>query len=71
MPRKPHRPRYPAEEIEQTIDRYVLDEEHRRLLRRRLLDHPTYDQLAQETGLDVSTVKRRIYSYRDILGKYM
>lgn len=71
MPRQTRRPRYPREEIDQAIDRYVHNEGHRRLLRRRLLDRPTYDGMAGEFGLDVSTIKRIIYSYRDVLGKYM
>lgn len=59
------------EEVVAEIDRYVLNEQHRRLLRRRLLDHPTFERMAEETGLDVSTIKRAIYGYRDVLGKYM
>lgn len=59
------------EEIVAAIDRYVFNEQHRRLLRRRLLDHPTFERMAEETGLDVSTIKRAIYGYRDVLGKYM
>lgn len=59
------------EEIVEAIDRYVFNEQHRRLLRRRLLDHPTFETMAQETGLDVSTIKRNVYGYRDVLGKYM
>lgn len=59
------------EEVVAEIERYVLNEQHRQLLRRRLLDHPTFERMAEETGLDVSTIKRAIYGYRDILGKYM
>lgn len=59
------------EEVVAEIDRYVLNEQHRRLLRRRLLDHPTFERMAEETGLDVSTIKRTVYGYRDVLGKYM
>jgi len=59
------------EEVVAEIERYVLNEQHRQLLRRRLLDHPTFERMAEETGLDVSTIKRAIYGYRDVLGKYM
>jgi len=60
-----------SEQISAEIDRYVLNEAHRRILRRRLVDHPTYERIAEETGLDVSTVKRTVYRYRDVLGQYM
>lgn len=71
MPRSTDRPRPTREEIERQIDRYVLNEEHRRIIRRRLLDRPTFEKIAEETGLDVSTVKRQVYQYRDVLGQYM
>ena len=60
-----------SDEINAAIDLYVLNEQHRQLLRRRLIDHPSFEQIAEESGIDVSTVKRNIYRYRDVLGKYM
>ena len=60
-----------AEEVRADIDRYVLNEYHRRLLRRRLLDRVKFERIAEEADRDVSTVKRIVYSYRDVLGKYM
>lgn len=71
MARKGPVTRPTSEEVSAAIDRYVLNEAHRRLLRRRLIDHPTYERIAEEAGLDVSTVKRTIYRYRDVLGQYM
>ena len=41
-----------------TIDEYIHNELHRRILKRRFIDHPTYEKLAEEFELDVSTVKR-------------
>ena len=60
-----------SDQINAEIDRYVLNEAHRRILRRRLIDHPTFERIAEESGLDVSTVKRTVYRYRDVLGKFM
>lgn len=65
------RKRPTSDEIQMAIDQYVLNERHRQILRRRLIDHPTFESIAEETGLDVSTVKRITYQYRDILGEYM
>jgi len=58
-----------AEEVSAAIDRYVLNEWHRQLLRRRLINRVKLARLAEEADRDISTVKRIIYSYRDVLGK--
>lgn len=71
MPRKPSRTRHAREEIEAAIDRYVLNERHRRILRRRLIDHPTIGEMAEEFDRDESTIKRIIRQYKDILSDYM
>lgn len=71
MPKKRATSRPTAEEVRADIDRYVLNEYHRRLLRRRLLDRVKFERIAEEADRDVSTVKRIVYSYRDVLGKYM
>jgi hypothetical protein len=71
MPRGKTKSRPTAEEVRADIDRYVLNEYHRRLLRRRLLDKVKFERIAEEADRDVSTVKRIVYSYRDVLGKYM
>lgn len=65
------KPRHTAEEVSAAIDRYVLNEWHRWMLRRRLIDRIKFDRLAEEADRDTSTVKRIVYSYRDVLGKYM
>ena len=67
-----HRTQYHKDEISAAIDGYVHDALHRDILRRKLLDNPTFDALAAEKELDVSTVKRIYYSYRGTkIGKYM
>lgn len=71
MPKERATSRPTAEEVRADIDRYVLNEYHRRLLRRRLLDKVKFERIAEEADRDVSTVKRIVYSYRDVLGKYM
>lgn len=71
MPRDRATSRPTAEEVRADIDRYVLNEYHRRMLKRRLLDKVKFERIAEEADRDVSTVKRIVYSYRDVLGKYM
>lgn len=49
---------YTNSAIAAVIDEYIHNELHRRILKRRYLDHITYERLAEEVGLDDSTVKR-------------
>jgi len=49
---------YLNSEIAAVIDEYIHNELHRHILKRRFIDHPTYEKLAEEVGLDDSTVKR-------------
>lgn len=49
---------YTNSAIAAVIDEYIHNELHRRILKRRYIDHITYERLAEEVGLDDSTVKR-------------
>lgn len=49
---------YTNSRINEIIDEYIHDEKHRHILKRRYIDHVTYERLAEEMGLDDSTVKR-------------
>lgn len=51
---------YRNSDIIAVIDEYIHDELHRRILKRRYVDHLTYERLAEEVDRDVSTIKRII-----------
>ena len=48
-------------EILMAIDEHVHNEKHRHLLKRRLIDGITFENLAEEFDLSVRQVKRIVY----------
>lgn len=49
--------RYQWEEL---IDRWIFDEEHRKILKRNLLDGRTYEQLAEEFDCSRDKISRLV-----------
>ena len=45
---------------EDAIDRWIFDEEHRKMLKRNLLDGKTYEQLAEEFDCSRDKIARLI-----------
>lgn len=58
--------RYQWEEL---IDRWIFDEEHRKMLKRNLLDGRTYEQLAEEFDCSRDKVARLIPKLQNKLFK--
>ena len=56
-------------EVEHLIDEWIFSERDRALLKRRLLDGRTYEQLAEEFELSVRQVKNIVYKQSEILFK--
>ena len=54
-------------DIEFLIDQYIHNEVHRKILKRRLLDHIKFDDLAEEFNYSVRHIKRIVYKNQDIL----
>lgn len=54
-------------DIEFLIEQYIHNEVHRRILKRRLLDHVKYEALAEEFNYSVRQIKRIVYKNQDIL----
>ena len=52
---------YKASDVMKAIDEYVHNERNRHLLKRRLLDGITFDELSYEFNLSVRQVKRIVY----------
>ena len=49
------------DEISELIDQWILNEQHRSILKRRLLDEIKFELLADEFKLSVRQVKRIVY----------
>lgn len=56
-----------ANDIEYLIEQYIHNQVHREILKRRLLDHVIFDDLAEEFNYSVRHVKRIVYKNQDIL----
>ena len=48
-------------ELENAIDEWILNEKHRSILRRRLIDGLTYDRLSEEFDMSVRQIKTIVY----------
>ena len=46
---------------ENLIDEWIFNEEHRKMLKRNLLDGRTYEQLAEEFNYSDRHIKTRVY----------
>lgn len=54
-------------QIEFEIDEWILNERNRKILKRRLLDGITYEQLALEFDMSVRQIKNIVYKCEDKL----
>lgn len=62
---------YSRSELATAIDEWILNERHRAILKRRLLDGICYEQLAEEFDMSVSQIKRIIYKSQEILFRHL
>lgn len=58
-------------EISDMIDEWIFNEQHRMILKRRLLDGLTYEELAGEFHISTQTAKRIVYISQDKLFKHI
>jgi len=54
-------------EIDSLIDEWIHHERDRQILKRRLLDGRTYEQLASEFDMSVRQIKSIVYKRQDLL----
>lgn len=52
---------YSRTEISSAIDEWILNEKHRAILKRRLIDGIFYEPLAEEFDMSVTQIKRIVY----------
>ena len=56
---------YSRTEIENAIDEWILNEMHRAILKRRLIDGIYFEPLAEEFAMSVTQIKRIVYKGQD------
>lgn len=56
---------YSRTEIESAIDEWILNEMHRAILKRRLIDGIYFEPLAEEFDMSVTQIKRIVYKGQD------
>ena len=62
---------YTNSDIAKLIDEYIHSERDRKILKRRLIDGITYDDLAEEFDYSVRHMKRIVYRLQNALCRYM
>ena len=66
---------YSKDEIESTIDKYVnmhlKAERNRAILKRRLIDGLTHEQLAEEFDLSAQSIQKILYKYEQVVFNHL
>lgn len=62
---------YSRTEITTAIDEWILNEKHRAIMKRRLIDGICYEPLAEEFDLSVRQIKRIVYKCEDIIFRHI
>ena len=62
---------YSRSEIIAVIDEWILNEKHRSIMKRRLIDGICYEPLAEENDMSVSQIKRIVYKCQDKIFKHL
>lgn len=62
---------YSRTEITEAIDEWILNEKHRAILKRRLIDGICYEPLAEEFDMSVTQIKRIVYKSQEKLFRHL
>lgn len=62
---------YTNSDVERIISEYIHSDRDRRILKRRLIDGVTYDNLAEEFNYSVRQIKRIVYRLQNVLFEHM
>lgn len=55
----------------EAIDEWILNEKHRAILKRRLIDGICYEPLAEEFDMSVRQIKRIVYKGEDVIFRHI
>ena len=58
-------------EIEHTIDEWIKSERDRQIMKRKLIDGITFEQLAEEFDMSVRGINYKVYKDKEILLKHI
>ena len=62
---------YSRTELTEAIDEWILNEKHRQILKRRLLDGICFEPLAEEFDMSVAQIKRIVYKNQERLFRHL
>lgn len=62
---------YSRSEIESAIDEWILNEKHRAILKRRLIDGICFEPLAEEFDMSVRQIQNIVYKSQEKLFKHL
>ena len=62
---------YSRTEITETIDEWILNEKHRAILKRRLIDAICFEPLAEEFDMSVTQIKRIVYKDQEKVFRHL
>ena len=62
---------YSRTELTEAIDEWILNEKHRAILKRRLIDGICFEPLAEEFDMSVRQIKNIVYKAQEILFKHL
>ena len=62
---------YSRSELTNAIDEWILNEKHRAILKRRLIDGICYEPLAEEFDMSVRQIKRIVYKGEDVIFRHI
>lgn len=62
---------YSRTEISEAIDEWILNQKHRDILKRRLIDGVTFDDLAEEFLMSTRQIKRIVYKTQETLFRHI
>jgi len=62
---------YSRTELTEAIDEWILNEKHRAIMKRRLIDGICYEPLAEEFEMSPRQIKRIVYKSEDIIFRHL
>lgn len=62
---------YSRTEIEAVINEWILNEKHRAIMKRRLIDGICYEPLAEEFNMSVRQIQNIVYKSQEIIFKHL
>jgi AraC-like DNA-binding protein len=62
---------YSRTELTEAIDEWILNEKHRAILKRRLIDGICFEPLAEEFGMSPRQIKRIVYKCQETLFRHI